>query len=38
MQRLVVSPCSISAIVFTAGGPLVLCVNSTGTLDELVPS
>ena len=23
---------------FTAGGPLVLCVNSTGTLDELVPS
>ena len=38
MQRLVVSPCSISAILFTAGGPLVLCVNSTGTLDELVPS
>jgi probable phosphoglycerate mutase len=38
MQRLVVSPCSISAILFTAGGPLVLCVNSTGALDELVPS
>ena len=38
MQRLVVSPCSISAILFTAGGPVVLCVNSTGTLDELVPS
>jgi len=38
MQRLVVSPCSISAILFTAGGPLLLCVNSTGTLDELVPS
>jgi probable phosphomutase (TIGR03848 family) len=38
MQRLVVSPCSISAILFTAGGPLVLCVNSTGTLDQLVPS
>ena len=36
MQRLVVSPCSISAILFTAGGPVVLCVNSTGTLDELV--
>jgi probable phosphomutase (TIGR03848 family) len=38
MQRLVVSPCSISAILFAAGGPLVLCVNSTGALDELVPS
>jgi probable phosphomutase (TIGR03848 family) len=38
MQRLVVSPCSISAILFTAGGPVVLCVNSTGTLDELVVS
>jgi len=38
MQRLVISPCSISAILFTAGGPVLLCVNSTGTLDELVPS
>jgi probable phosphomutase (TIGR03848 family) len=38
MQRLVVSPCSISAVLFTAGGPVVLCVNSTTTLDELVPS
>jgi probable phosphoglycerate mutase len=38
MQRLVVSPCSISALLFTASGPVVLCVNSTGTLDELVPS
>jgi probable phosphoglycerate mutase len=38
MQRVVVSPCSVSAILFTAGGPLVLCVNSTGALDELVPS
>ena len=26
MQRLVVSPCSISALLFTAGGPAVLCV------------
>ena len=24
MQRLVISPCSISAILFTAGGPVVL--------------
>jgi probable phosphomutase (TIGR03848 family) len=38
MQRLVVSPCSISALLFTAGGPAVLCVNSTGNLDELVVS
>ncbi len=38
MPRLVVSPCSVSAIVFGAGGPLVLSVNSTGALDELVPS
>ena len=38
MQRLVISPCSISAILFTAGGPVVLCVNSTGALDELVVS
>jgi probable phosphoglycerate mutase len=38
MQRLVISPCSISALVFSPAGPLVLCVNSTGTLGELVPS
>ncbi len=38
MQRLVISPCSISAILFTAGGPVVLCMNSTGSLDELAPS
>jgi probable phosphomutase (TIGR03848 family) len=38
LQRLMISPCSVSALVFTAGGPLVLCMNSTGTLEELVPS
>ena len=38
MQRLVISPCSISAILFTSGGPVVLCVNSTGTLEDLVVS
>jgi broad specificity phosphatase PhoE len=38
MQRLVVSPCSITALLFTGSGPLVMCVNSTGTLGELVPS
>jgi broad specificity phosphatase PhoE len=38
MPRLVVSPCSVSAILFGAGGPMVLSVNSTGALDELAPS
>jgi probable phosphoglycerate mutase len=38
MQRLVISPCSISALLFTGGGPAVLCVNSTNSLDELVLS
>ncbi len=38
MQRIVISPCSISALLFPAGGPAVLCVNSTGTLSELVLS
>jgi probable phosphoglycerate mutase len=38
MQRLVISPCSITAILFSSGGPIVLSVNSTGALDELVPS
>lgn len=37
-QRLVVSPCSVSAIVFTRSGPMVLCVNSTAELTDLVPS
>jgi probable phosphomutase (TIGR03848 family) len=38
MQRVVISPCSISALLFTSGGPAVLCVNSTGSLGELVLS
>jgi probable phosphomutase (TIGR03848 family) len=38
MQRLVISPCSISALLFTSGGPAVLCMNSTGSLGELVLS
>jgi len=29
-QRIVISPCSISAYVHTIGGPIVLAVNSTG--------
>jgi probable phosphomutase (TIGR03848 family) len=38
MQRLVISPCSVSALLFTDRGPAVLCVNSTGSLGELVLS
>lgn len=37
-QRLVVSPCSVSAVLYTTGGPMVLAVNSTGSLAEMVPS
>jgi probable phosphomutase (TIGR03848 family) len=38
-QRIVVSPCSITAITYTPGGPIVLAVNSTGDdLTTLVPS
>jgi probable phosphomutase (TIGR03848 family) len=38
-QRIVVSTCSITAIAWTAGGPIVLTVNSTGgDLSELQPS
>jgi probable phosphomutase (TIGR03848 family) len=38
MQRLVISPCSVSALLFTAGGPAILSVNSTGSLSDLVLS
>ncbi len=38
MQRLVISPCSVSALLFGAGGPAILCVNSTGSLSELALS
>jgi probable phosphomutase (TIGR03848 family) len=38
-QRIVVSPCSVTAILYTADGPVVLCVNSTGRdLAALAPS
>jgi probable phosphoglycerate mutase len=38
-QRIVISPCSISAITYTVEGPVVLAVNSTGDdLSALVPS
>jgi probable phosphoglycerate mutase len=38
-QRIVISPCSVSAILVAPGGPIVLAVNSTGDdLKALVPS
>ncbi|MEO7397850.1 MAG: MSMEG_4193 family putative phosphomutase [Ilumatobacteraceae bacterium] len=38
-QRIVISPCSISAVAYGIGGPIVLTVNSTGgPLSDLRPS
>ena len=37
-QRIVISPCSVTAISYGPLGPVVLAVNSTGWLRELVPS
>ncbi len=38
-QRIVISTCSISAVAYSTGGPIVLTVNSTGgSLSELRPS
>ncbi|HTN99269.1 MAG TPA: MSMEG_4193 family putative phosphomutase [Microthrixaceae bacterium] len=38
-QRIVISPCSITPILFTDAGPIILAVNSTGDdLSTLAPS
>ncbi len=38
-QRIVISTCSVSAVAYSLGGPIVLTVNSTGgSLSELRPS
>jgi probable phosphoglycerate mutase len=38
-QRIVISPCSVTPLLFTASGPIVLAVNSTGDdLRTLTPS
>ena len=38
-QRIVISPCAVSVIVYGGGAPAVLAVNSTGgSLKELHPS
>ncbi len=37
-QRTVVSPCSVTAILYAAHGPVVLSVNNTGQLSDLSPA
>lgn len=37
-QRFAISPCSVSAVVYGDGGPMVLTVNSVGDLRALKPS
>jgi probable phosphoglycerate mutase len=37
-QRIVISPCSVTAIAYGNGGPVVLTVNSVGDLKALKPS
>ena len=37
-QRIVVSTCSVTAILYGTGGPAVLTVNHTGDLGALAPS
>ncbi len=37
-QRFAVSPCSVSAVAYGDGGPMVLSVNSVGDLRSLKPS
>jgi len=37
-QRIVISPCSVTAILYGHGGPAVLTVNHTGDLGALAPS
>ena len=37
-QRIVISPCSVTAIAYSAHGPAVLTVNAVGALTELAPS
>jgi len=34
-QRIVISPCSVSAVAYSDGGPMVLTVNSLGDLAQL---
>jgi len=37
-QRIVITPCSLTAISYDSGPPSVLTVNATGSLSELLPA
>lgn len=37
-QRIVISPCSVTAVLWGGRSPIVLAVNSTGSLSALAPS
>jgi len=37
-QRIVISPCSVSTVLYSDGGPMVLGVNSVGDLKAATPS
>jgi probable phosphoglycerate mutase len=37
-QRIVISPCSVTAVSYGPVGPAVLAINSTNSLSDLVPS
>ena len=37
-QRIVISPCSVTAVAYGEGGPVVLGMNATNGLDEVQPS
>jgi probable phosphoglycerate mutase len=37
-QRIVISPCSVTAIAYSDGGPTVLSVNTVGDMSTLKPS
>jgi probable phosphoglycerate mutase len=37
-QRIVISPCSVTAVSYGPAGPSVLTVNSTRALEDLRPS
>lgn len=37
-QRIVISPCAVTAVLYSEGGPIVLSVNNTAELTDLQPS
>jgi broad specificity phosphatase PhoE len=37
-QRIMISPCSLTAITYDGGAPSVLTVNATGSMSDLLPA